>query len=180
LFFANLGEDVMSKYSIDVDAREVTFEFGEGIGETTVFQLDSVTDEMIRLMLTLHGAKQKLVDGFADAASRPDGMTEEAYKAMQVEERIAMFQRGEWTLRGEGGTPRVSLVVRALAELMDKPEAEVAKLWAEADKKTKSTIRKHPRFKSIHERMKAEEALRRSEAAQDAAQDAPDVSELLS
>jgi len=166
----------MAKYIVDGEARTVRFEFGEGADESAVFELDRVPEDM-KIQLALHGAKQKLVDAFADAKARPAGISRESYCAAQVETRMDALYAGNWSVRGEG-TARISIFAEALAEATGQALDATVKLWADMPKAKRDQVKRHPEFARIVTRLRMERERARLEGMADAT-DAPPIEDLI-
>jgi molybdenum-dependent DNA-binding transcriptional regulator ModE len=147
----------MAKKLVNLESKTVTFDVD---GNTEVFQLDNVSDEML-IQLALHGASQKIGDSYAgaQAATKDSNMSVADYVLTQVQGGIQQLYSGDWSIRTGGGAgPRVTDLARALAEAYNVDEAEAAEKVAEMDSDTKKAVRKHPAIAPILDRIRAERA----------------------
>jgi len=159
-----------------VDTEETgafSVKFENGALET--FRLADIP-EALHPTLALHGLGQKIVDSYA-------GKRDEAHHiAMAVYENLL---NGEWSLRGEA-MPRITILVRALLRVAEQAgqtvdEAKVKATVSEMEKDDRKALEANPKVKAVVEAIKAEDAAKRLEAAQEAAQNAPaiDVAQLI-
>ena len=163
----------MAKKQVAVETKSVSFSFDEA-GSVT-FDLTKVSDEMLT-QLALHGASQKVGDTYAGAKSATEGTSIDPNEWALGEAAAAIEQiySGDWTVRRAGSGPGITDLARALSEVYGISEAEAAEKLGEAEKDDKAAIRKIPQVKAVLERLRAERATAKAEAA-DAASDETDL-----
>lgn len=161
----------MAKKSVQVENKAVEFEFANaGIVR---FELSKVSDEMLT-QLALHGASQKGGDSYASAKSATEGtdIDPNEWAFEQCQATVDQIYAGDWSVRRAGGGATITDLVRALAEVMpDVTESDAATRLADASKEDKAALRAHPAVKAVLERLRAERAAAKAEAAEAAATD---------
>lgn len=160
----------MSTHTIDTDDMTVTL--FEGTSYAKTFPLGDVHND-VQPMLALYGLKQKLVDG----AAKEKGTSIDD-KIDAVLERWSALQSGQWNLRRAGTGPRISDLVRAIAEVMEIDEEEAKEKVAKLTDEEKKEVSDFPAVKAIVERLKAERAAEKAKKAEADASDA-DAEDLL-
>ena len=161
----------MAKKIVTVETKSILFSFGDA-GDVT-FELDKVSPEML-VQLALHGGSQKGGDSYASAKSACEGtdIDPNVWAREQCQATIDQIYAGDWSVRRAGGGTSVTDLARALAEVMpDVSEADAAERLADATKEDKAALRKHPAVKAVLERLRAERATAKAEAAEAAAGD---------
>ena len=170
----------MAKKTVTVETKSIQFSFGDA-GEVT-FDLTKCSDEMLT-QLALHGASQKGGDSYASAKSATDGtdIDPNEWALGQCQATIDQIYAGDWSVRRAGGGTSVTDLARALAEVMpDVNEAEAAERLADASKEDKAALRAHPAVKAVMERLRAERATAKAEAAANAdTSEAPSLADLF-
>lgn len=171
----------MAKKIVSVETKSVTFDFGDS--GSSVFDLSKVSAEMLT-QLALHGASQKGGDSYASAKSATEGtdMSPEDWAKSQVDGVIEQLYNDDWSVRRAGGAGSITDLARALSEVMDDvDEAAAAARLTDASKEDKAALRAHPQVKAVLERLRAERAMAKADAAETAAtaDDVTPLSELF-
>ena len=144
--------------TIDAENQALTIKFAHGL------QIEVDVNKLaydIRIMATLHGLKQKLVDAAAISRNPETGRTaniEDKYNA--VKEVYDRLISGEWNKkRGEGTEPRGGLLFAALCRLYPTKSPDVLREWlGKQDKKTQAQLRANPKIATIIDEIRAEGA----------------------
>lgn len=135
--------------TIDTDKEVLTLKFSSG--KTLEMDVNKLTYE-IRVMATLHGLKQKLVD----AAALGQGATiSDKYEAVvEVYNRIL---GGNWNKGRAEGETRSGLLFMALCRLYPaRSEDNIREFLAGKTKKQQVELRANPRVASIINEIRAE------------------------
>jgi hypothetical protein len=153
----------------DVEKGSITFKFADG-GDPFVFDLTKVPESLLR-NLALHGASQKLGDGYAGMKAEADPI---AFARTVVRDIAERLYAGDWRAAGTGGA-RTSILLEAFATATGKTVEEVAEMWANLDDDDKKAIQAKPKFQLALAKIKvaretakiaaAEKALAEEEAA---------------
>ena len=172
----------MAKKTVAVETKSVSFDFGDA--GTVVFNLSKVTDEML-IQLALHGVSQKGGDSYAGAKAATDGtdIDPNEWAMLECQGTIDQIYAGDWSVRRAGSGTTVTDLARALAEVLpDWTESDAAQRIADASKEDKAALRAHPDVKAVLERLRAERATAKAEAAAIVATetDGPSLQDILS
>ena len=136
------------------------------------------------IQLALHGASQKAGDSYASAKSATDGtdIDPNDWAMEQCAATIEQLYNDDWSVRRAGGGTTITDLARALAEVMPEvSESDAAARLADASKEDKAALRSHPQVKAVLERLRAERATAKAEAAAKSADtsDAPALADLF-
>ncbi|UCE47402.1 MAG: hypothetical protein JSW47_17605 [Phycisphaerales bacterium] len=171
----------MPKKAADFEAQTIHFEFGEA-GETTVAIAE--LPEAIIANLAVHGLSQKLGDSYASARKATEGtdIDPDEWCKGQVESVFGQLKEGNWTTRTPGAGGQATDLATALAEVGGIEVSDAIEKLSDASKEEKAALKKHPQIKVVLERIRAERAQAKADAAAKAAEsaDVPDLSEFLS
>jgi hypothetical protein len=126
--------------SADAEKRAITFKFADG-GDPFVFELDRVPEALLAT-LALHGASQKLGDGYAGMKAEADPI---AFARSVVKDIAERLYAGDWRAAGTGGA-RTSILLEAFAAATGKTVEEVAETWAGLDDDDKKAVQAKPKF----------------------------------
>lgn len=168
----------MPKKAMDVENRSVTFSFEDGTD--VVVKLDDMPED-IKEKLALHGISQKLGDSYAGAKAATEGtdIDPNDWAKQQVEQGKAQLESGDWTVRTGAGSPGITDLARALAEVGGVTEERAAEIVKESDKEEKKQLRAHPDIAAVLTRLKAERAQQKAEQAASKAGSGPDLSDFI-
>jgi flavin-binding protein dodecin len=152
------------------DASSVTFTFSNGHSFTAAV---SDFSDSIKARLLAHGISQKIGDSYASVKGIVDDAIENAEATYET------LKNGEWSDRAEGVGPRPSMVADAIAQtLRDTGETvDEARMLSIREKvkvkETREGALKNPAIKAVYEQMRLEAAKARTQAAIEAAKNAP-------
>ena len=158
----------MAKKIVSVETKSVSFDF-DSFGSVT-FDLSKVSPEML-VQLALHGASQKGGDSYASARAQTEGteVDPNQWAFEQCQATIDQIYSGDWSVRRASSGPTVNDLVRALVEVLGADESDAAERLSDATKEEKAALRKHPAIKAVLERLRAERAAAKADAAEKAA-----------
>lgn len=146
--------------AIDVDKKAVAFSRDD---ETFfVGSLAELSDTIVT-QLALHGLNQKGRDSYAGDRDNAEAHVKRVWEGL-IE--------GNWTVRGEGGGPRMTQLARAVAAFLNKDEDDVAAKLADMDKEEKKAFAAHPGVAAELAKIKAADAAAKAEKAAKAAEGA--------
>lgn len=115
-------------------------------GETRTFTLPPT----LMNKFALHGAEQKLGDEIAGVKDIEDAV-------MAIDELCERLNNGEWSVRREAsGIAGMSVLARALVEVMGKPIDKVKEYLKTKTQAQKIALRNNPRVRPVIERIEAE------------------------
>ena len=161
-----------AKWEIDTEKFVVNLTILKS-GDKVAFDLNELSDEIVS-HLALHGAKQLLGDSFAAKDTDP---------AKSTATKWATLSAGEWSAKREGGGPRISMLVEAVAATefgQGKELSEIATAIEAMSKDQQKGLRAHKEVARQVERIKAERAVERAAKAEAAGDDETEISELFS
>lgn len=139
---------VVKQSTIDNDSGELVVKFAFGNGEHKEFRMSA--EHPLFARAALHGLNQK----FGDANASLDDI-EDMLEAF--DEVAAQMSRGEWNeKRGGDGLAGVSILARALAEVLGKTRDEVKALLGTLSAVEKQALRKTEPIASVVRRIEAE------------------------
>lgn len=170
----------LAKKTVDTDSRSVTILLGDG--SSTTHSLSDLPAEIVT-QLALHGLSQKLGDSYSGAANAvaegeaPDAVT---YAKETIARVWATLTAGDWSATRSGGGA-ISMLARAVAEVLGIEPAEAAAKLEGMEKEAKKKVQSSPKVAVVLARMKAENAARAAARAQAAADEgsSEDVEALL-
>jgi len=155
----------------DEGAQTITFQWYKGKGEKPVPMLDakgvpvvldlSRVPEELQVTLALHGAQQKVSDGFSGAEKDSGGNADKKREIIvgTLTDAIAGLYSGIWSSRAESGVERVpALIYEAIARVKGgNATAEKAKDWYSAlPAEKQKEVRGDPRVVAAQSAIKAE------------------------
>lgn len=144
-----------TKKAIDVAAKAVVWTFDDG--STQTFDLTQVTPELA-VMLSLHGASQKIGDSYAGA--KESGTDPLAYAKEAVKDTIAQLYKGEWKIARTGtGAPRTSFLIIAFAKITGKSLEESQELVGGLTDEEKAALQKKPKIAAALAALRADAAV---------------------
>jgi hypothetical protein len=156
------------KLTKEVTETGVTITFANG--EVLALNFDSLSDD-IKFKLMGHGASQKL----GDASAGTETVEEAIAETKKVLERLIA---GDWkSVRESGASPKIGLLVEALARLTQRDVGECFAVVEGMDDETKKKLRAHPQLKAVMADIRAE---REKAKARDAGVSATDFGALFS
>lgn len=148
------------KYDLNADERKVvvTLKQDDEVVEVKEYLVDGVHAD-VRNMNDCYGLSKKIQDGSSQTPPGPE-------KIGEMDEIYATLASGRWNRERKGGTPTVSIEVRAIAEVMGYQVSDVQKLLSKYDKEQKAKIFENDRVAAkIAELRKAEEGFDEEAAA---------------
>jgi hypothetical protein len=169
-----------AKKTVDTETRIITIQLEDG--SSTSHALDSLPPAIIT-QLALHGLSQKLGDSYAgaeNAVAEGEAETKVGFAKSAVARVWTQLSAGEWSAKREG-TGGISMLARAIAEVLGiTPEDAAAKVEG-MDKETKKKVQSSPKVAVALAKLKAAAAARAAERAAAAAEAAggEDVASLL-
>lgn len=146
----------VAKRTIDEDAEQVVFTFGNG--QTLVCGLSEV--KSLKTRLALHGLAQKVGDAFASAKGNIDlaiGWAQDVWNVLKT---------GEWSERRGESEDTPSLVQQAVAVVFGKDLDKVRAAWSKLPEATIKAFKSDVKIKAEVARMRAERASTRAAAVE--------------
>lgn len=135
------------KLTKEITDTGVSIEFANG--ETLALQFADLSED-IKFRLMAHGASQKL----GDASAGTETVEEAIAETKKVLERLIA---GDWkSVRESSGSPKIGLLVEALARLTSRDIAECREVVEALDDETKKKLRAQPQLKAVMADIRAE------------------------
>lgn len=160
-----------AKWEIDTEKFVVNLTILSS-GDKVAFDLNDLSDEIIS-HLALHGAKQLLGDSFAAKDSVPKESTAKKW---------ATLSAGNWSAKREGGGPRISMLVEAVAATAfgeGKEQSEIATAIEAMSKDQQKGLKAHKDVDRQLERIKSERQAERLAKAEAAGDDDTEIADLF-
>ena len=153
-------ETIMAKKNFNPETKTWTFDSGIAVHELTVDELS----EAMQLVGLGHGILQKTGDAYAGAAkdTADTEQSVEEYIDASIVDSLDRLRKGDWNLRTGGAGPRITDLVRAIAEAYEVDEDEAAEKVATFSADDKKGARAHPAIKPILDRLSAERAAKKA------------------
>lgn len=153
----------MAKKTVDLEAKTVTFDFGDGNLE--VFELSKCSKAMV-IQLALHGGSQKVGDSYASAKKicADTDIDPNEWSRSQAASVVGQIYEDDWTVRTAGAGTITDLTI-ALAEAAGCTVEDATTRLAEIEKDERASLRKHPDIAAVLTRIKAERATAKAKDA---------------